>query len=79
MLGFGNVIKPVFDERKEVLTMPDYEAMILEKQDDTYDGISEQDDTIEVRQLNFATGNYDTVKTLNGDAARAYMEANGIW
>ena len=59
--------------------MPDYEAMILKKQDDTYDGISEQDDVIEVRQLNFATGNYDTVETLNGDAARAYMEANGIW
>ena len=59
--------------------MPDYEAMILEKQDDIYDGISEQDDVIEVRQLNFATGNYDAVKTLKGDAARAYMEANGIW
>lgn len=59
--------------------MPDYEAMILEKQDDIYDGIIDQDDVIEVHKLNFATGNYDAVKTLKGDAARAYMEANGIW
>ena len=59
--------------------MPDYEAMILEKQDDIYDGISEQDDVIEVRKLNFATGNYDIVETLKGCAANAYMEYHGIW
>lgn len=59
--------------------MPDYEAMILEKQDDIYDGVLEQDEAIEVRQLNLKTGCYETTKKLTGDAALAYMETHGIW
>ena len=59
--------------------MPDYEAMILEKQDDIYDGVLEQDNIIEVRQLNLNTGNYEITKKLTGNAALAYMETHSIW
>lgn len=59
--------------------MPDYEAMILEKQDDIYDGVVAQDDVIELRQFNFSTGSYETIKKLTGNAALAYMETHGIW
>jgi len=59
--------------------MQNYEAMILEKQDDIYDGVIGQDDFIEVRQLNLNTGRYETAKKLTGDAAVAYMEEHGIW
>lgn len=59
--------------------MFDYEDAILKRQDDIYDGVTEQDDTVTIMEFNFNSGTYETKKTLTGKAAREYMEENGIW
>jgi len=56
----------------------DYEEMILSRQEYIYDG-SIMGDEIEIRELNIATGIYETKTVLRGVAAKRYMEENDIW
>ena len=59
--------------------MRDYESMILARQDEIYDGMLEQDDVITVSIWDHAKQGYVLQKELTGEAARQYMDENGIW
>lgn len=58
--------------------MIDYEEKIL-AQAERNDENPPDADYIEIRSFNVSRGCYETVETLYGEAARRYMEFNGIY
>lgn len=57
----------------------DIAEKILARQDDIYDGIIDLDDEITVTKFNPILYQYETIAVYKGEAARRYMDENGIY